>query len=508
MKRISLLLGTVVIAGIAASGMVAKPALAGEAGAPRIQAAETLQLAQRGPFSDFVGSILGGGRNDESNTKSRGRRRPPPTVSGDPIANALRQIDIAKGIEEKARRLEESVGRVIYTVKLYQALNGGIWYRLGLQLNEIYKLNDHAEAGWVRQFIAATKRKRVAGQNALKFVEVNAVEDIRDQNHTISANNHKVAVLRKSVASYANAVAGQGSFEKLVADQSIPLDGMMNAYLTRVGDITATMEGAAIVFRDMSNSYTRAEYDMDVAIRTFEEQSGLVAAEVTKQIGILALEIANMKTAIDNARDNPFGAIMVLAQGMTILSDLNNMQRTLNEFQPGQGMVRRQFPGNPDGQSGRAPGNRGVAENPAGSAADVGQFLETAVWRRLPGRREASHRKPWPLRPSWRACARKLVDEGARGRQVRHGGVRHASQEAAPAEEVLLGAAGYLKRCEIPCCGEMRDEVSQVFDCLRCRSSPCRPARRNPPRRARGDLHLTAGAAACRVEDCCWTRPR
>ncbi len=329
MKRYSILFGATAIAGMLATGMVTEPAVAGDLGAPRIQkATEQVQLAQGSPFSGFVESILGGTHGDDSR-KSRGAQ---PRMSGDPMANALRQIDIAKGIQEKARRLEASVGRVIYTVKLYQALNGGIWYKLGLQLNEIYKLNDQAETGWVQQFIASTRNKRVAGQNALKFVEVNAVEDIRDQNHTISANNHKVAVLRKSVASYANAVAGQGSFAKLVADQTIPLDGMMNAYLTRVGDITATMEGAAIVFGDMAASYGNAEHEMGVAIRTFEEQSGLVAAEVTKQIGILALEIGNMKTAIDNAKDNPFGAILVLAQGMTILSDLNDMQNTLNDF--------------------------------------------------------------------------------------------------------------------------------------------------------------------------------
>jgi hypothetical protein len=139
-------------------------------------------------------------------------------------------------------------------------------------------------------------------------------------------------VLRKSVSAYANAVAGQGSFDNLVANQNIPLDEMMNAYLTHVEDITATMEGAAMVFGDMSLSYEDAVGDMDKAIAAFNEQSGLVAAEVTKQIAILALEVVHMKDAIDNAKSNPFQAIVVLAQGMSILSDLNNMQTTLSEF--------------------------------------------------------------------------------------------------------------------------------------------------------------------------------
>ncbi|MBL6928917.1 MAG: hypothetical protein ISR44_07065 [Rhodospirillales bacterium] len=270
------------------------------------------------------GKKSGGGGSSGSGSNVR--------VGGDPIANALRQIDVGKGIQEKALKLEESVRRVIYTVKLYQALNGGIWYKLGLQLNDIYKLNDQAEAGWVRQFIAATKTKRVAGQNALKFVEVNAVEDINGQNHTISGNNQKIAVLRKSVAAYANAVAGRGSFEGLVANQNIPLNEMMNAYLTHVEDITATMEGAALTFGDMSKSYEDAVFEMDRAIALFNEQSSLVAAEVTKHIAILALEVANLTQSVNQAKDNPFGMILVLAQGIGIIQDLNAMQETLGSF--------------------------------------------------------------------------------------------------------------------------------------------------------------------------------
>jgi hypothetical protein len=221
---------------------------------------------------------------------------------------------------------------VIYTVKLYQALNGGIWYKLGLQMHEVYKLDYQANAAFVRQFIEATRAKRTAGQNALKFVEVNAVEDIQGANHTISNNNQKIVVLRKSVATYVDAIARQPTFERLVADQNIPLDAMMGAYLGRVEEITANMEGAARVFENMSFAYEDAVYDMDVAIQTFEEQGALVSAEIVKHLGILALEIANLTQSIDNAKENPFGAIMVLAQGFQILSDLRSMQETLSAF--------------------------------------------------------------------------------------------------------------------------------------------------------------------------------
>lgn len=305
-------------------------------GTPSVFGPAGMQVAQAGrrnndPLGGLFGGLFGGGGGGGAANKNAPQAAPAP--GGDPIANALKQLDVAKGIEVKARQLEDSVARVIYTVKLYQALNGGIWYKLGLQLNDLYKLNDHAEEGWVKAFIAATEAKRTSGQNALKYVEVNAVDDIVGQSHTIANNNGKITVLRKSVAAYANAVAGQGTFERLVANQNIPLDAMMRAYLGRIEEVTATMDGAALVFGDMSRSYGYAVQDMDKAIQTFEEQSGMVAAEVTKQIGILALEIINMTNAINNAKDNPIMAILVLAQGVQILGDLQKMQETLSNFE-------------------------------------------------------------------------------------------------------------------------------------------------------------------------------
>ena len=324
--------GFVAVAVIGLAGVVNAETPTG----PRSVAAPVdVQVAQNrnpnaNPFGGLFGGMFGGGGGGPAN-KGAGQQAPAP--GGDPIANALKQLDNAQAIEAKARQLEESVGRVVYTVKLYQALNGGIWYKLGLQLNDVYKLNDHAEVGWVKEFIAATQAKKTSSQNALKYVEVNAVDDIVGQNRTIANNNGKIAVLRKSVSAYVNAVAGQGSFENLGANQNIPLDAMMQAYLARVEEITATMDGAALVFGDMSQSYQYAVGDMDKAIQVFNEQSGMVAGEVTKQIAILALEVINMKSAIDNAKDNPIMAILVLAQGLQILGDLNKMQETLSRFE-------------------------------------------------------------------------------------------------------------------------------------------------------------------------------
>ena len=258
-------------------------------------------------------------------------QKSPPRMTGDPLADALRQIDVSKEIAAKAEELQDRLRDVIYTIKLYQALNGGIWYELGRQMNEVYKLDAGADAWYVKKFIAATRSKREAGQNALKHVEINAVEDIEDQNHTIAANSGKIEVLRNSVTAYVKAAAGPGHFENLIADQNIPLDSLMNAYLLRLESIMASMEGAALVFDDMSLAYDQAVADMDAAINAFSEQSGLVGAEVVKQAAIITVQVLQVNQAMQNTNDT-FQKVLILMQGTAILADLASVGNTLGAY--------------------------------------------------------------------------------------------------------------------------------------------------------------------------------
>ncbi len=277
-------------------------------------------------FGNFLDALTGGGQQQNQGGNQQQRS------TGDPLADALRQIDISKEIARKADQLQSRLRDVIYTIKLFQALNGGVWYELGRQLNEVHKLDAGADDRYVKKFISATRNKRESGQRALHHVEINAVDDLEGQNHAIAANNGKIALLRKSVSAYVNAAAGGGAFDALVANQNIPLHALMGAYLQRVGGIMTTMEGAALVFQDMSTAYDRAVADMDAAIKAFEEQSGLVAAEVAKQAAIIAIQVANVNQAMDNAND-AFAKVMVLLQATAILADLASVADTLGAHQ-------------------------------------------------------------------------------------------------------------------------------------------------------------------------------
>ena len=277
-------------------------------------------------FGNLLDALTGG---QQQQNKQGGAQQ---QSTGDPLADALKQIDLSKEIAKKADALQVRLRDVIYTIKLYQALNGGVWYELGRQLNEVHKLDAGADDWYVKNFISATKEKRESGQKALHHVEINAVDDLEGQNHAIAANNGKIAMLRKSVSAYVTAAGGAGTFDTLVANQNIPLDALMGAYLQRVGGIMTTMEGAALVFLDMSTSYDRAVGDMDGAIKAFEEQSGLVMAEMAKQAAVIAIQVINVSQAMGNA-DDAFTKVLIILQATQILGDLAAATDTFNAYQ-------------------------------------------------------------------------------------------------------------------------------------------------------------------------------
>jgi len=279
-------------------------------------------------FGNLLDALTSGGQQQQQQKQGGAQQQ----STGDPLADALKQIDLSKEIARKAEELQGRLRNVIYTIKLYQALNGGVWYELGRQLNEVYKLDAGASDWYVKNFISATRQKRESGQKALHHVEINAVDDLEDQNHAIAANNGKIALLRKSVSAYVNAAGGAGAFDSLVANQNIPLDALMGAYLQRVGGIMTTMEGAALIFQDMSTAYDRAVGDMNAAIKAFEEQSGLVAAEVAKQAAIIAIQVTNVSQAMNNAND-AFTKVMIILQATQILTDLASVADTLGTHQ-------------------------------------------------------------------------------------------------------------------------------------------------------------------------------
>lgn len=305
---------------------------------PARQKSAAPQQQQQQPAGDFgalLQGLFGAPAADQQKqappAPSGGKTVAPGT--GDPIAAALRQIDVAKEIKAKAEALQANVLDVVSTVKVYQAVNGAMWLEIGKQISALNKLDDSADALHVKQFIVATEQKRNAYRSALKSVSLNPSADIAQTNQTLAANTQKVSKLRQSVATLVEAQSAPGSFDKLVRQQNVPVDDMMKAYIVRIEDTVAAMDAAANVFSDMSREYQAAHANMAKAIQTFQEQGSLYTAEITKQVGILALEVARMTEIVNQKNNNAFAMILGVVQGVQILSDLQTMTETMQALQ-------------------------------------------------------------------------------------------------------------------------------------------------------------------------------
>ncbi len=223
----------------------------------------------------------------------------------------------AKELAAIVAEMENNVLSVLHTIKLYQALNGAVWHQVGRELSAVRKLGRATGPAQVKAFIAANKKKRASGRAAFRYVRVNPADHIKGSNHVIATNTLKVETLRNSVDTLVNAMSGPGAFQKLAANQNVPLDEMMNAYLARVKSVMVALERAALVFDDMAVAYTEAIADMDTAIAAYKENADSVHRDMMTYNTLFFMEAA--------------GGTDVGAQQLS--EDLRAVRATFNKFQ-------------------------------------------------------------------------------------------------------------------------------------------------------------------------------
>jgi hypothetical protein len=298
--------------------------------------------AQQDPFGSVLQGIFGGQqqRPQQAPPQYQQQRQAPVVYDGsseDAAAYLLRQIDLGKQIAAKAEELKLSVLDVVYTIKVYQSANAALWLDLGQQAQAINSLEDRANAnnGWIRQFIASTKEKRNVYRSALRKVTLNPSADIKEIANTLSTNNRTISQLRQSVSILVDGATGStpgnSAFAQLVTKQNVPLDELLGAYMQRMELAIATMNGASITFRNMQRDYDNAVRQMQVAIKAFEDQGQLVAAESVKQVAVLGLGIARM-TQVMKQRNDVFAIVQGVARGAQLVNDAQSLISTLNTF--------------------------------------------------------------------------------------------------------------------------------------------------------------------------------
>ncbi len=258
------------------------------------------------------------------------------TSSEDIIAKALDQIKLSEKIAAKTVEMEAEVGKVFVRIRAYQAMQGAIWFNLGKGYYELRRdLIDLDRQGGCscKDFCQRTQQKRISQIRLLNQIEIKTADGLIDSAETIKLNNKTNHNLRRSVSDLIsrNPLIATG-FATQVENQNRSLDSLLKAYTTRVGDLHLALNSAENTFKKISVEFGRAERNMGAAIKKYNQQSGLVAAEATKHVGILALHASKLSSLLQNHNRGFWQNIQLGAQVANLLKRIGVLSKTLSQF--------------------------------------------------------------------------------------------------------------------------------------------------------------------------------
>jgi len=258
------------------------------------------------------------------------------TSEADIIAKALDQIKLSEKIAKKTEEMEAEVGKVFTRIRAYQAMQGAIWFNVGKSYYELQRdLADleRENSCTCGEFCRRTKAKRLAQIQLLNQVAIKPSEGLIDAAETIRLNNKTNYNLRRSVCEVIskNPLMAAG-FTRQIEQQNKALDSLLQAYTERVGDIYLAFNFAEKSFKEISREFSQAQKEMGTAIRKFNEQGRLVAAEATKHIGILALHSAKLSSLLKDSNRSFWQNLQLAAQVANLIKRIGRLTTTLSRF--------------------------------------------------------------------------------------------------------------------------------------------------------------------------------
>lgn len=289
-----------------------------------------------GSVGKIGGGLIGGGSSSSSDEAFDSDPGVIVTSGEDLIAKALDQVKLGEKIAAKTREMESEVAKVFVRIRTYQAMQGAIWFNIGKSYyelsNDLIDLNRQGGCT-CKEFCQRTKQKRISQIRLFNQVEIKSVEGLVDAAETIKLNNKTNLDLRRSINKIIikNPLIAFG-FTDQIQSQNRSLDSLLKAYTLRIGDIYLAFNSAENTFKKIANDFGQAERDMGTAIKKYNQQSGLVATEATKHVGIMALHAAKLSSLLNDHNRSFWQNIQLGAQVANILKRIGVLTKTLNQF--------------------------------------------------------------------------------------------------------------------------------------------------------------------------------
>ncbi|MFW5498019.1 MULTISPECIES: SH3 domain-containing protein [unclassified Maridesulfovibrio] len=265
------------------------------------------QSAGAALFGAFAQALLTGGGGNTAPSKSG----VPVQSSNDQLKEILKSVSVGKELAAKTVEIREQMLQALNETRALQSLVGATV----VAMNDNYKVAADTARG-----VSTTGMKKISIKAFIKDLSYEPTDSIEGAAVKIAQNGKMLRALETKIKSEAD------EFSNLNAQQIQNLDSVINSFSNNLHASNALYDFSI----DKANNVILR---IDRAINAYDEKAGPMAAEATKQAGVIALATAELVSIIGNAQNDPVRALTALPRLIEIQEDLTTLGTLFSDFQ-------------------------------------------------------------------------------------------------------------------------------------------------------------------------------
>lgn len=253
-------------------------------------------------FGAFASALLGGPQQ-----QAHGQ----PRSQNDAIKDILKSVDTGKELAQKTVEIREQMLAALNETRALQSLVGATVSAMN---------NNYKAAADTAKGVSSAGMQKISIKAFIQDLSYEPTDSIEGAAVKIAENGRMLQALETQIKSEA------ADFSQLNTQQIQNLDSIIDSFSTNLHASNALYDLSI----EKSNNVILG---IDRAIQAYDEKAGPLAAEVTKQAGIVALATAELVAQISNAQNNPVGALTALPRMIEIQEELTNLTSLFSDFQ-------------------------------------------------------------------------------------------------------------------------------------------------------------------------------
>lgn len=263
------------------------------------------QSAGAALFGAFASALLSGGNANAATNNV------PAQSSNDQLKNILKSVSAGKELAAKTVKIREQMLQALNETRALQSLVGATV----VAMNDNYKIAADTARG-----VSSTGMKKISIKAFIKDLSYEPTDSIEGAAVKIAQNGKMLRALKSKIKSEA------AEFSALNDQQVQNLDSI-------IGSFSNNLHASNALYDFSIDKANNVILRIDRAITAYDEKAGPMAAEATKQAGVIALATAELVSVISNAQNDPIQALTALPRMMEIQEELTNLTTLFADFQ-------------------------------------------------------------------------------------------------------------------------------------------------------------------------------